>query len=743
MHAMSDTVVVRPGVEPEPSRDGTATIVDRGRVASGSRDGLGADAPTRGGDARPAAKSTTLRHFEVIGRGGMGLVYRSEQVELGRPVAFKLLPDGATEAQRERFLREARITAQLDHPNIVPVHLLELPDDRGTVGYAMKLVEGKTLRTLLAEAADAAEAGTPIDDAHAPTRLLEHFVKICEAVAFAHARGVIHRDLKPANFMVGAFGEVYVMDWGVARALGMSDPDEAPSTRRSGEVAARLAALSSDVTQVGDVIGSPGYMAPEQALGQPELVDARSDQYALGLTLFEIVTLRRAVRAANTAEAYLMAARGEKAPLEPAVPGVRIPPELAAIVAKATAVEARARYGSVAEFAEDVRRYLRGDAVVALPEGPLARLLRTLARHRRATFAATIVALSLGALAGIYGLYRDARADLASERRAERWRTLSFEVAAQAHRIDVELRHIEEALEGLRVAAEWALVGPDPGTSAPPLFRVADFADPARRPADFTKDTAYRWPVSVEHPVVGLSPGTAWEAVEPKVRKLAPLREHLRAMIVAASGREPWTLTRDETNRVLRGRSSPIDYAYVDLPEGVHYVFPGIDALPPDYDVRTASFYTMSERKHGRRWGRPYVDSTTDAQGDDLVLPCTQGLWSPQGEFLGVAGVEITVTKMVETVLTLPGREVLRASLLDGEGRKVIDSGDAGRRFRASGKDEGIELAPFDVPEVVREVVARREGLVVLPDRVAVYARVPALDWTYVVELRDDPPAGD
>lgn len=239
MRAMSDTVVVRPGVEPEPSGDGTATIVDRGRVASGSRDSLGADAPPRRGDARPPVKSTTLRHFEVIGRGGMGLVYRSEQVELGRPVAFKLLPDGATEAQRERFLREARITAQLDHPNIVPVHLLDLPDDHGPVGYAMKLVEGKTLRTLLAEAADAVEAGTPIDDAHAPTRLLEHFVKICDAVAFAHARGIIHRDLKPANFMVGTFGEVYVMDWGVARSLGTSDPDEAPSTRRSGEVAAR------------------------------------------------------------------------------------------------------------------------------------------------------------------------------------------------------------------------------------------------------------------------------------------------------------------------------------------------------------------------------------------------------------------------------------------------------------------------------------------------------------------------
>jgi hypothetical protein len=739
MRTMSDTVVVRPGVEPELAGDGTATIAERRRGEGTSSDEAYVELPRPEVEARPAAKSTTLRHFEVIGRGGMGLVYRSEQVELGRPVAFKLLPDGATEAQRERFLREARITAQLDHPNIVPVHLLDLPDARGPLGYAMKLVEGKTLRTLIAEAAEAVEAGKPLDDEHAPTRLLEHFVKICEAVAFAHARGVIHRDLKPANFMVGAFGEVYVMDWGVARSLRAANRDEAPGTRRSEEVAARLAALSSDVTQVGDVIGSPGYMAPEQALGQAELVDARSDQYALGLTLFELVSLRRAVRAANTADAYLMAARGEKAPLEHRAPGVAIAPELAAIVARATAIESKARYGSVAELAEDVRRYLRGDAVVALPEGPVARLVRTLARHRRATFAAFVVALSIGAIVGIYGLYRDARADLASERRAERWRTLSFEVAAQAHRIDVELRHIEEALEGLRVAAEWALAGPDPGSSAPPLFRVADFADPARRPADFTKDTAYRWPVSVEHPVVGLSPGTAWEAVEPKVRKLAPLREHLRAMIVAASGREPSTLTRDETSRLLRARTSPIDYAYVDLPEGVHYVFPGIDALPPDYDVRTASFYTMSERKHGRRWGRPYVDSTTDAQGDDLVLPCTQGLWSPRGEFLGVAGVEITVTKMVETVLALPGREVLRASLLDGEGRKVIDSNDAGRRFRASGKDEGIELAPFDVPEVVRAVAARREGLVVLPDRVAVYARVPALDWTYVVELRDDP----
>ena len=225
----------------------------------------------------------------------------------------------------------------------------------------------------------------------------------------------------------------------------------------------------------------------------------------------------------------------------------------------------------------------------------------------------------------------------------------------------------------------------------------------------------------------------------PKLRRIALLRDHMADMFVKAGGEVPRALSADDRRRFLLGRKGPIDYAYVVLPEGVHFMLPGMDSMPPDYDVRTSGFYTMSANKTGRRWGAPYVDSTTDEQGDDLVLPCTQALWSPAGEFLGVAGVEITVTKLVDTSLALPRRPILRASLVTGDGKKVVDSFDANKRFKTNGKDVGLLLNDFDIPEITTAVRSGTQGIrEVTHDgkRLAVvFARLDVLGWFYVVEV--------
>ena len=185
--------------------------------------------------------------------------------------------------------------------------------------------------------------------------------------------------------------------------------------------------------------------------------------------------------------------------------------------------------------------------------------------------------------------------------------------------------------------------------------------------------------------------------------------------------------------------TSPIDYAYVLLPEGVIVMWPGMASLRRGFDVRTASYYQMSDRRRGRRWGTPYVDSTTDPNGDDLVLPCTKGVWSPAGDFLGVVGVDITVTKMVGTSMTLPARATLRTSLVDARGRKVIDSGDANKRFVASGKDEAVEFSEFDLPEIAAAIRAGQEGIRETSRAgrpiVVAFVQLDAIGWYYVVEV--------
>jgi serine/threonine protein kinase len=743
------TVVVRSGTSRSGLVDTTAATVIA-RPQSERDDASAASSPSSSAASRvtvraqeavmPSAATTSvpaprLDISEVIGVGGMGIVYRARQAELERPIAFKRLIDAPTEEMRARFVREARLTAQLDHPNIVPVHLLDPGSDGEPSGYAMKLVEGKTLSTLIREARERVERGDKLGDEHSLDTRLEHFLKVCDAIAFAHDRGVIHRDLKPANVMIGSFGAVYVMDWGIARPIGRAGAaDDVPRVAH----AAASSGGAGELTRYGALIGSPQYMSPEQAQGKNDELDGRSDQYALGLLLHELVSLIPAVNAPSELAAVEAATRGEKTPLHAldTKPG-RAPKELRAIVAKATALSPDARYPSVRELADDVRRFLHGDAVHALPEGPLGRLLRFMSRHRRTTLLAFVGVIFAASLALSITRYRQAARELAVRERGAELTAFYSEVARQGHRIDTQLLQLEEALEGLSTAAEWALTNPEPADPAPIYFDT-DFADPARRPADFTDATKYRWPISVDHMVVGVAPTTDRTELLSQIRRVLPLAEHMRQMIVRAAVGERAEVSPAEARRILLERESPIDYAYIDLPSGVHIMWPGMAALPPGYDVRTAGFYQISDHQRGKRWGAPYIDSTTDEKGDDLVLPCTEGLWSPSGEFLGVAGVEITVTKMVETSMVLPSRTTLRTSLLDEQGRKIIDSNDAGKRLASSGKDEALEFQDFDLPAVSAAIRNGEEGLRELTRNgrriLVAFVRLDALGWYYVVE---------
>jgi len=306
---------------------------------------------------RPDLTGTRYQIEAEIGRGGMGTVYRAHDRELDRPVALKVLTlegelTGSAGDTAERLRREARILARLEHPGIVPVHdVLALPD--GRVAYAMKWVRGRRLD-------EHVERG----DEKAGLSLVERlriFQRICEAVAFAHAQGVIHRDLKPANVMVGAFGEVLVMDWGVAKVLGSQPLPKVPGAPTAASdaatpgLAAPVASPASDAgTAHGTVLGTPGYMAPEQARGEVDAIDARADVYALGALLdFLLSTVRPAP-----------------------------PAPLAAIVDKARAEEPEERYPEVAALEGDVSRFLDGLAVTAYPEGPWRKTRRFVRRYR-------------------------------------------------------------------------------------------------------------------------------------------------------------------------------------------------------------------------------------------------------------------------------------------------------------------------------------------------------------------------
>jgi len=311
----------------------------------------------RDGAEAPDLAGTRYRLLERIARGGMGVVYAAEDENLRRRVALKVLDIPGTDGDlANRLIREARVLAALEHPGIVPVHDVGTLAD-GRVFYTMKFVEGRRLDQYIESVASV------------PDRL-RIFLRICDAVAFAHARGVLHRDLKPANIMVGPFGEVLVMDWGLAKILR---PEASDGARKADPEATVLGnpkqpATAGDATELsvvtghGTVMGTPGYMSPEQTRGDVEHLDARSDIYSLGALLRFLLTGRPEIASSPA--------------------GRRLDKSLLAICAKSTAAAPADRYPNVPEMALDVSRYLDGLAVDAHRESVFEKAGRFYRRYR-------------------------------------------------------------------------------------------------------------------------------------------------------------------------------------------------------------------------------------------------------------------------------------------------------------------------------------------------------------------------
>ena len=290
----------------------------------------------------PDFAGTRYRLVERVGSGGMGVVYLGEDTVLGRRVALKILdfPD-ASGKLAARLLREAHILARLEHPGIVPVHDAGTLAD-GRVFYAMKFVEGRRLDDLDAEKDTLFDA-------------LRIFQRICETVAFAHASDVLHRDLKPENVMVGSFGEVLVMDWGVAKIL-RSSPENLNTDLPDGSATPADHPSPAPIldTAHGVVLGTIGYMSPEQARGEVESIDARADIFSLGAILQYLLT-----HLTDTP-----------------------PRPLSAIARKAMAADREGRYISVIALGQDIACYLDGLPVSAYPENIFRKMARRASRYR-------------------------------------------------------------------------------------------------------------------------------------------------------------------------------------------------------------------------------------------------------------------------------------------------------------------------------------------------------------------------
>ena len=369
------------GVRPRPAQD---TIP------------MGGEFPYEDGLELSGVKETPGRYSQIseYARGGMGRVLLVHDAHLGRDIALKelLIPHDAEKpstaaspmresaAVLERFLQEARITGQLEHPSIVPVYELGRRDN-GTLYYTMRLVRGDTLSAALAHC----------KDLQGRLAMLKNVVDLCQALAYAHSRGVIHRDIKPSNIMIGEFGETVLLDWGLAKARGHEDLYEAKLQDRVDKLV-KPGDRPLD-TREGDVIGTPHYMAPEQAEGLISALDERSDIYAIGAVLYELLVGKPPYRGTSSAEILGKVLDGPPEPLRAINP--ELPPELVSICEKCMARDPQRRYGRMKDVAEDITRFQTGAFVLSYRYSAPEVFRRWYRKHRLVLNTAAVALLVL------------------------------------------------------------------------------------------------------------------------------------------------------------------------------------------------------------------------------------------------------------------------------------------------------------------------------------------------------------
>jgi serine/threonine-protein kinase len=413
-----------------------------------------------------------------LGKGNMGAVYEVVDSDLHRRLAMKVLrlPQDADESSEDssrsdemlaRFMEEAQITGQLDHPGIVPLHELGM-DDQGQVYFTMRMVRGRELTEVIA-LSRAEEEGWDLDAA------LNVLIKVGEAVGYANSKGVVHRDLKPANIMTGRFGEVYVMDWGVAKVrgressrgqLGESTPQTGALTRPvfvGGLADGESSALD---TLSGMVVGTPPYMSPEQARGLDDAIDRRSDVYSIGAILYHLLTghppfLPPGIRA-SAEDVVMQLIEGGPPPVR--AEAAHAPPELAAICDKAMSRNPDERYATMAEFNQELSAFLRGRPIRAYQVSTGARWVGILAK--RPASSGVIVGLALALALGWLS-----QLGLANET-AERE---TFDTAAQQARIlDVTQKiYAETVLDGTGIEASHRFAKEKGRVPVPPALAQA------------------------------------------------------------------------------------------------------------------------------------------------------------------------------------------------------------------------------------------------------------------------------
>jgi eukaryotic-like serine/threonine-protein kinase len=671
----------------------------------------------------PSAGIDRYERRGLLGEGGMGAVHEAYDKVLHRPVATKSLHEEVSVRSPlwKRFYREAQITAQLGHPSIVPVYSIEFTDEHQPL-MIMKQIQGVTLEDYIEECKECESDPLPL--LYRLEQRIEIVIKVCDAMHYTHVKGVIHRDIKPENVMVGAFEDVYVMDWGVATPIQDSmtlDPYE--------EDVLKYASLDVEDLGIhtiqGQVIGTPRYMAPEQARGELQDIGTAADQYAVGMMLFEMIMLKEGREGFKILDL-----------LDKAIKGTRewdlqeVDPRLAAILLKATSPKIEDRYDSMRALAQDLRSFLRDQAVNALQEPPSMKVWRRIREHPMQLVLGVTILFGIGSAVTVGSLWSALQA-ISKTSEHERVTThLLGQTSAQSQRLDRSFSDVQRSVQRLAVRLEslYTLSSAMLVESACPDYHtLRDIEGTAQNHQYQDNWINIRTPVclvpdGVEKNTVGqglwLSSAMTPYLIE-EYQSVAPTVEEFQ--------QDFWS----EESRY------PIQWGYIGFADGVLLNYPGVAQFGEGYDPRLRPWFVSGKTYVEPKCGEPYPD----ASGSGFLLPCNQRVETAKGELLAVIGLDFLVDSVLEELETRQPKEVTEVFLLNPKGDVLFSSLDKGTQVDSLKKqDENRVKATirFKQSRVVAAIQnSKKQGLIKDQHRVYVFSKLQFVPWTLVYAFDD------
>ena len=611
---------------------------------------------------------TPLENYDLkkkIAEGGQGYIHRAWDHQFRRTVAVKsLLTEKLHSPVRKAFFREAQVTAQLQHPGIVPIHNLWV--DQGDCPHlAMKLVEGITLRKKLEKIRKFYDTlpwrKIASQERSQQKERLEIFLKICDAMAYAHSRNVLHRDLKPENIMLGRFGAVYVLDWGLATALSEEhDSIQFP------------------------VCGTPRYIAPEVLNHQP--YGKAADVYQMGLILFELVYLRHAYPLADTTAAMAAGMEGKTAPQEHLY-GCRTAPLLDRIIAKAIAFRPEDRYPQIRDLARDIHAYLN-QSPVSVDKHPLwSAFTRMLMRHSQKLLALIAILTLL-----VFGLISwNLATILQNERRMEMRENVLRSVYGTHLRnvltVGARFSEIDSMLKQLVREAETRLESlPEPDKNGK-FYDAAAWRDPASCPPGFRYSVSQGMKASFEVPLYKFA-GKPFPELKSYLTALTPMVRSCRKVIQWNSLETDARSAKTEDPAKTR---TPVIAVNIGLQNGLLMTYPYSGIFPEDYDPRTRPWYAGGARQKQNQvhWTNPYLDT----RANKIVISASAPVRDKQGRLIAVLGLDLEPDTMIRAFIQhdLTASHVHGRYLLNKNGRIIATDGN----LKPSVKDGRLYRFPY------------------------------------------------